>query len=355
MNLRDTFDDLAVDLNLTEDRSGRFARSLARRRQWRLIKDIWPRLLVVFLVGASLTGLTVLLPLWSRGFVAGAWLASVVWFLVLTVIQTSGTAPTMMGALAEQWTHQELRRVRPGGWKIISHLTPTQGDIDHVAVGPGGLIVFETKWTSSERFTRSITNVSEDCVKTQEKARLLRLALKNRLGDAPTRSVVVYWGPQVSVNGDEYSPRECDGVTVLVGSELRRWLNETCDQLQGPMGKDDIQSAWLTLLDLAHRTDQRELGNKSINRNAPLRRSTELALGVIATLGVFWSLGLGFRWLGVSCLPAALVIGGTSGLVYRNSQSHPLWRLIAFSVAAGCSLFLLLITGLYVYFSLLHG
>ena len=50
---------------------------------------------------------------------------------------------------AERWTDQELKALRRRGWPVVNHLSFKQGDIDHVAIGPDGLIVVETKWTAS--------------------------------------------------------------------------------------------------------------------------------------------------------------------------------------------------------------
>ncbi len=117
-------------------RAGSYARAMARREQRAFVgRNFW-RLLCGWLLLMTITP-----GLWwfvaselLRGMVLGADLASataLVWFVV---VQSTGTAPTMMGDEAEQWTAQELRKL--GDWRLVNHFELSYGDMDHVAVGP---------------------------------------------------------------------------------------------------------------------------------------------------------------------------------------------------------------------------
>ncbi len=53
-----------------------------------------------------------------------------------------------MAELAEQWTAQELRPLREHGWKLVNHVGLGPGDQDHVVVGPGAVVLIETKWAA---------------------------------------------------------------------------------------------------------------------------------------------------------------------------------------------------------------
>ena len=180
---------------------------------------------MVLVVGIALAGLTEFLPSWARGFVAGVWLASVVWFLVFLVVQLSGTASLMMGTTAEQWTAQELRKLRPRGWKVVSHTIPKYGDIDHIAIGPGGLLVVETKWRSDPTAFDDQDWLTAECRKLSENARLIRLSLQARLQDAPTRTAFVCWSPGGS-SDRRSEPVEMEGMTVVSGPGLSAWLDD---------------------------------------------------------------------------------------------------------------------------------
>jgi hypothetical protein len=46
---------------------------------------------------------------------------------------------------AEEWTAQELGRLRGAGCRVISNLNFATGDVDHVVVGPFGVAIVETK------------------------------------------------------------------------------------------------------------------------------------------------------------------------------------------------------------------
>ena len=51
-------------------------------------------------------------------------------------------------ALAEVFTAAELRRLQLKGWKRMDHVEFHAHDVDHVIVGPGGVLVIETKYTN---------------------------------------------------------------------------------------------------------------------------------------------------------------------------------------------------------------
>ncbi|MEM8620284.1 MAG: nuclease-related domain-containing protein [Actinomycetota bacterium] len=51
-------------------------------------------------------------------------------------------------AVGEWSTSSEVRKLSRKGWKIIDNMPMDGFDIDHIAIGPGGVIALETKWTS---------------------------------------------------------------------------------------------------------------------------------------------------------------------------------------------------------------
>jgi len=81
-----------------------------------------------------------------RAFCAGLVVAGDLGAVAFWVAQATGTASTMMGDLAEQWTASELRKLRRRGWRVLNHVMLKQRDIDHVLIGPGGVYAVETKW-----------------------------------------------------------------------------------------------------------------------------------------------------------------------------------------------------------------
>ena len=55
---------------------------------------------------------------------------------------------------AEQWTENEIRKLRRSGWQVVSNIPFEHCDVDHVAIGPAGVVVLETKWTDGSLFTK---------------------------------------------------------------------------------------------------------------------------------------------------------------------------------------------------------
>lgn len=104
--------------------------------------------------------------------------------------QATGTAQLTSGAAAEQLTCAELRKLRAASWRVVNHFALEDWDIDHVLVGPGGVIAVETKWSHRDWRTaqsRPWLNAAVD--QAQANARTLRLWLK-RFGVTDVQSVV---------------------------------------------------------------------------------------------------------------------------------------------------------------------
>ena len=134
----------------SDARAGRWARAKARRLQHEYVRRHW-RLLGGSAAAVLIPRLLALLlfpPGFPRGFVAGVLVAAVVGLMMFGVVQITGTGGTMMSVLAEQWTANELRTLRRGGWRVVNGAGLRPSDIDHVLIGPGGVFAIETKWSS---------------------------------------------------------------------------------------------------------------------------------------------------------------------------------------------------------------
>lgn len=80
-------------------------------------------------------------------FGAGLTLASVCW-LGTEVVGGHEYRRLRDAALAEEFTSDELKSLRSTGWRHIDCVEFHRFDVDHVVVGPGGVVVVETKWTN---------------------------------------------------------------------------------------------------------------------------------------------------------------------------------------------------------------
>lgn len=231
----------------SDERAGSWTRAKARRVQRDYLRRNWQRLTAaVSLVLAPLLVATLLLPGgFARGFLVGAGLAAVGGAVCTWVLQVTGTAPLMMGDLAEQWTAGELRRLR-GGWRVVHHLPLQYGDVDHIAVGAGGAWLVETKWSATpwildppdERVLRAVRQAAAN-------ARSLRLWAGFRAaGVEQVHPVVMLWG----TGSEELAPTTGQvhicGVSVVPGPSAARWRAALPTAVLSP---GQVEAAWQAL------------------------------------------------------------------------------------------------------------
>src|SRR5438067_7752165 len=91
----------------SDQRAGSWTRANVRRRQRAFVKRHWVAVLAIPLLTVALTPLALLMPDWSRMFLAGTLVTTGVWIAVVLVLLGSGTGCLMMGDVGEQWTAQE--------------------------------------------------------------------------------------------------------------------------------------------------------------------------------------------------------------------------------------------------------
>lgn len=126
-------------------RQARAATVHALRQGWRpfLTSIGWFALGIVLLYAITWT-----LPNILRGFQLGATAASCVWVIATLLRLGDGGQNLRIGAAAERFTAEELRKLGPG-WQVVDAVEFDGFDVDHVAIGPGGVLAVESKWTAS--------------------------------------------------------------------------------------------------------------------------------------------------------------------------------------------------------------
>lgn len=164
-------------------------------------------------VAISLGALVFLLPSQFgavKGFAFGAWTAFVITSAYNWCMIASGASQSMMGEQGEVWTDGELRSLRKRGWRVVNHLTLKHGDIDHVAIGPGGLMVIESKWNSSplalDGTDRWVGNWADQARRNTDDVK--RFIGWGARADAPISPLLVVWGPHVRPTTDEFHRRQ---------------------------------------------------------------------------------------------------------------------------------------------------
>jgi len=194
----------------SEKRAGSWLHRRAVEQQYRFLREN-PR---VFLVAGGLylawLPLVWLQPGWIRGFLLGASSATVVWLVVLLTWQMSGVGHLQQGELAEQWTVQELRPLTQNeGWHLVNHVLFRPWDIDHVLVGPVGVVVVETKGGNSDWTERRHEPRIRDATRqARENAGDTRRFVRPDIGAAPVYPVVTLW----PANEDFVTPSGADPV-----------------------------------------------------------------------------------------------------------------------------------------------
>lgn len=309
-------------------RAGRFARTLAWERHISFIRRTW--WMLAFLAAGLPLGLAPLALFEHGGLRWAMWgvlAASGFWLAVMFVVVGAGTMGELMGVSAEESTIAQLRTLPSATWRIVNGLRLGAGDIDHVAVGPAGVLVVETKWsaepwpiglTTGDRFMQE--RLAEAVEQARRNARQVRAHhyFRTKIGDAPVRALVVVWSASLPVEG---SPEwdTVDGVDVVRGRSLGTWL-ETLDGHS--LGADGVEAVWGEMAARAavvDRYDDERLGPRRPTLGRMLSRwGLEAPIGlVLAAYSVAGLVGLGLRgW----ALIIAEVVGLVLGLRARLSR-----------------------------------
>ncbi len=239
-------------------RAGSYARTRARIEQRAYVRERWQWLLFAWaILAAPVPILWWLIPSeLLRGVVLGAAVtgaSATIWFWV---VQSTGTAPLMMGDQAEQWTAQTLRKVERD-WRLVNRLVLSYGDIDHVAVGPAGVLVVETKWSAHPWRSDAGIRRQHDAVRQVEQAaRQLRLWHEVKTSAVRVRPVVALWGGATRHWAPDERVRYLDGVAVVAGHALKDWVR-SLDAGQSDHGQT-TRKVWSALDAQAHKREDRE-------------------------------------------------------------------------------------------------
>jgi hypothetical protein len=240
--------------NLASDaRAGTFARRKARLDQRRYVRKNWRWLLggYVGLVSVGLASMLFIDEEFVRGLVLGLAMAGGAGAMANTVVIQTGTGPTMAGELAEQWTAQELRPLQKHGYHLANHVdVDGRGDADHVLTGPGGLFVFETKWSASEwKADRFFLGPLEQ---VGSRARNTWLQVK-RHGVESVTPVLVLWGRAATALETGTGVRKHGNTYVVAGHHLRRWM---LGQAPGALTSQQVQAVHADIRAMAGRADK---------------------------------------------------------------------------------------------------
>ena len=161
-----------------------------------------------------------------RGMVVGTAVTLTVTMLMFASLVGSNSIRFFVGSLGEEATEElfTTRQRRRDGWTLINGLVVNGRDIDHIAVGPGGVLAIESKWRGSERSSRDWAQQARR--QAAEAARVTRNLVRQEARHvADVMPVLIEWGP-----GAHRRPLEhVDGVVSVSGRNLdsfENWLAE---------------------------------------------------------------------------------------------------------------------------------
>jgi hypothetical protein len=278
-----------------------------------------------------------------RGLVIGTGITGVGSAIWIWAIQSTGTAPTMMGDLGEQLTAGELRKLRRHGWRIVNHVTlrPAR-DVDHVLVGPGGLFAVETKWSATPWSQEPIDGrIVDAAAQARENAHDLTIWHHLRsLGVGEVKSVVIVWGAGAR---DFTAALSVSGTTVLAGPKLARWRRGLTE---AELTSSQVEAAWQALDAQCRVRDPREQAAQPLPRSAAAWCAWMAAVvfsgafGVVATSKwIAWHHDLAITSLGC----AALFVLGLGLMRIRPARSLALaWTTAVGAVSAILALLVIL-------------
>ena len=310
----------------SDRRAGSFAGRQALRLRYEFVRRAWYLVLGLPLVALAASPLAWLMPHWVRGFALGVILSSGVWSAAYLVATTSGAATAAMGQLAEQWTARDLRRLVKRRWHLANSLAYRPWDLDHVLVGPGGVLVVETKHSangwSHGRYTDGVVQLAVERV-TQGARDVWLTAGKSILPKELVRPVVVLWG------GDYEDQEGMHGeVLVLPGPKLEDWLGALPDEGLPPGTVEAIYAGMEAHIGKRDEADRERLGNPP----RPMSQWLAVAAGVLVVAMVAYFLevtvlrAIGWRFFPLVGLASAGLAWGAQH--YRAPLSFPLAWLI---------------------------
>jgi hypothetical protein len=152
-------------------------------------------------------------------FMAGVIVSGAVVDFVYRLRTLDGSDSRRKGALAEQWTAEELNRRK--NWTVFHNLEMGPGDTDHIAVSEDGIFLFETRFTTHEwRLQGDALRgaVGDHLASVSRRAWRVTHHLR-RAGVAEVTPVLVVWG--VSPSG---SPIQVAGNVTVVWAQSPDWV-----------------------------------------------------------------------------------------------------------------------------------
>jgi hypothetical protein len=208
-----------------------------------------------------------------RGMFVGTSITAVIGTIAYFVLALSGTVAPGIGAMAETWSASELRRLTKHGWLVINGVPLEGRDLDHVLIGPGGVIAIESKWSAyGWRLHPPDDQVEAAIGQATANARSLRLWEAVKASGAPVASAVLLWGGTRATTPDRPSEPVClpDQTVVAYGFvAVRAWIDSLVSSTGVAFDPAAAETVWRALDHLVaerERVDPSAAPPKSVDR-----------------------------------------------------------------------------------------
>ena len=191
------------------------------RRGWRPLLPAVGLIVVAFAISAAVAPTPFL-----QGVVIGGGLAFTTALFLFAALIGSDSMRFVLGALGEDATQAFFtsRPRRRAGWQLINGVIINGRDIDHIAVGPGGILAIETKWRSADKHSRDWA--PHALRQAADAARIASNLIRQEAGtDVAAVPVLIEWGP----GSPARTVMHDDGVISVTSKDLEpfeRWLQE---------------------------------------------------------------------------------------------------------------------------------
>lgn len=303
-------------------RAGQFARDKVWEQHLDYARRAWP-LLSALAVLAPL----VFLPLallssgGTRWFIVGASSASGLWLATLYLVVHAGMGPQVMSIVAEQRTVSELQALRRHGWQLVTGLR-VGTEIDHVAVGPPGVVVLETKWAADtwpvglpkgnaflqDRLRRAAVQARDNARDVRRHAYFRRV-----IGEAPVRPAVVVWSaspePEDGPKWVEEDAADNERLTIVHGRHLGQWLLSLDHGALDPQGVVRVLAELIERADVVARSEDGARHPRPTLDQLVSRAAIQGPLGAVPAIYLFSALAQLPAWgLAAGCA-SAVVLG----------------------------------------------
>jgi hypothetical protein len=214
------------------DRSGGYSRRVVLDAVKDFARPNWALLLIMMLLPGAIG---YVMTLFSKGSERVRWMylgsfgISGVWLVIIFVIIWTGIGNPLMGLEGENRTAVILRKFQKSGWQLVNGLRLRgDWDIDHVLVGPAGVLVFESKWShklwpTDDRDSTFMAGRLEDATRqVNRNCAQFKSFFKEELVGVTVTPVCVLWSN--TYKSDVFSTFQSDGVVVVPGPSLESWM-----------------------------------------------------------------------------------------------------------------------------------